>query len=167
MYQAGDRVLYGIHGVCCVKKAEERMLDGTRRLFLALEPEGQDGCQYLIPTHNAAAMAKLRPLLTKQALQLLLSSDQVRKSEWITDENRRKSTYRELIAGGDTAVLLQMIYSLCRHQIEQSQQGKKFHQCDENFLRDAEKLVAGEIAAVMDMDAASARSYLKSQLNKM
>ena len=44
MYQAGDRVLYGIHGVCCVKKAEERMLDGTRRLFLALEPEGQDGC---------------------------------------------------------------------------------------------------------------------------
>ena len=164
MYQAGDRVLYGIHGVCCVKKAEERMLDGTRRLFLVLEPEGQDGCQYLIPTHNAAAMAKLRPLLTKQALQLLLSSDQVRKSEWITDENRRKSTYRELIARGDRVALLQMIYSLYQHQAKQSEQGKKFHQCDENFLRDAEKLVCSEISAVMGMDADSTRSYLRDQL---
>ena len=143
------------------------MLDGTRRLFLVLEPEGQDGCQFLIPTHNAAAMAKLRPLLTKQALQLLLSSDQVRKSEWITDENRRKSTYRELIARGDRVALLQMIYSLYQHQAKQSEQGKKFHQCDENFLRDAEKLVCSEISAVMGMDADSARSYLKSQLNKM
>lgn len=166
MYQVGDRVLYGIHGVCCVKKAEERMLDGTRRLFLVLEPEGQDGCQYLIPTHNAAAMAKLRPLLTKQALQLLLSSDQVRKSEWITDENRRKSTYRELIAGGDTAVLLQMIYSLYRHQIEQSQQGKKFHQCDENFLRDAEKQLAGEISVVLDMESTEALQYLRRKLKE-
>ena len=58
MYQAGDRVLYGMHGVCCVKAAEERVLDGTKRLFLVLEPEGQTGCQYLVPTHNAAAMAK-------------------------------------------------------------------------------------------------------------
>ena len=164
MYQVGDRVLYVMHGVCCVKKAEERILDGNRRLFLVLEPEEQDGCQYLIPTYNTAAMEKLRPLLTKQALQQLLSSDEVRKNGWIADENRRRSTYRELIARGDRVALLQMIYSLYQHQAKQSEQGKKFHQCDENFLRDAEKLVCSEISAVMGMDADSTRSYLRDQL---
>ena len=164
MYQAGDRVLYGIHGVCCVKKAEERILDGNRRLFLVLEPEGQTGCQYLVPTHNAAAMAKLRPMLTVTELQQLLSSDEIRKSAWIADENQRKLTDRALISGGDRVQLLQMIYTLYRHQSKQREQGKKFHQCDENFLRDAEKLVCSEISAVMGMDADSTRSYLRDQL---
>ena len=164
MYQAGDRVLYGIHGVCCVKKAEERILDGNRRLFLVLEPEGQTGCQYLVPTHNAAAMAKLRPMLTVTELQQLLSSDEIRKNAWIADENQRKLAYRALISGGDRIQILQMIYALYHHQAKQSERGKKFHQCDENFLRDAEKLVCSEISAVMGMDADSTRSYLRDQL---
>lgn len=164
MYQIGERVLYGMHGVCCVKTAEERVLDGKTRLFLVLEPEGQTGCQYLVPTHNAAAMAKLRPMLTVTELQQLLSSGEIRKGAWVADENRRKNTYRELITGADRIQMLQMIHSLYEHQAKQSELGKKFHQCDENFLRDAEKLVCSEISAVMDVDADSARSYLRKQL---
>ena len=140
------------------------MLDGKTRVFLVLEPEGQTGCQYLVPTHNAAAMANLRPMLTVTELQQLLSSDEIRKSAWIADENQRKLTYRALISGGDRVQLLQMIYTLYRHQSKQRDQGKKFHQCDENFLRDAEKLVCSEISAVMGMDADSTRSYLRDQL---
>lgn len=166
MYQVGDRVLYGMHGVCCIKTAEERILDGNRRLFLVLEPDGQSGCQYLIPTHNAAAMAKLRPMLTAAELQQLLSSDEIRENAWIADENRRKQTYRELIAGGDRVALLRMIYSLYQYRLRQSERGKKFHQCDENFLRDAEKLVCSEIAAVMEADGAEALEYLRHQLER-
>lgn len=166
MYQVGDRVLYGMHGVCCVKTAEERILDGNRRLFLVLEPEGQGGCQYLIPTHNAAAMAKLRPLLTEQELQKLLASAVIRQNSWITDENQRKQTYRELIARGDRTALLRMIYSLYQHRLQQSERGKKFHQCDDNFLRDAEKLVSGEIAVVMNLDEAASLKYLRQQLQQ-
>lgn len=164
MYQIGERVLYGMHGVCGVKAAEERVLDGKVRLFLVLEPEGQSGCQYLVPTHNAAAMAKLRPMLTITELQQLLSSEEVRNSTWISDENQRKLTYRTLITGGERTELLKMIHALYQHQAKQSEQGKKFHQCDENFLRDAEKLVCSEISAVMDLDADAARSYLRKQL---
>ena len=165
MYQIGERVFYGMHGVCGVKAAEERVLDGKVRLFLVLEPEGQSGCRYLVPTHNAAAMAKLRPMLTVTELQQLLSSEEVRNSTWILDENQRKLTYRTLITGGERTELLKMIHALYRHQAKQSEQGKKIHQCDENFLRDAEKLMCSEISAVMDLDADAARSYLRKQLN--
>jgi RNA polymerase-interacting CarD/CdnL/TRCF family regulator len=42
--------------------------------------------------------------------------------------------------------------------------GKKFHLADDNFLRDAEKLLASEIAVVMDMQPDEARNYLRNQL---
>lgn len=38
------------------------------------------------------------------------------------------------------------------------------HLCDENFLRDAEKLLSGEVAIVMEMEYDRAREYLRQQL---
>ena len=41
--------------------------------------------------------------------------------------------------------------------------GKKFHLCDDNFLRDAEKLISSEIALVLDMTMEQARDYLRRE----
>ena len=57
MYQTGDRVVYGSHGVCCVASLGERIIDRKIVQYLALEPVGQEGARYLVPTHNPAAMA--------------------------------------------------------------------------------------------------------------
>ncbi len=164
MYQIGDRVIYGMHGVCRVVELEDRIIDRKKCTYLALEPEGQAGSKYLVPTHNAVAMGKLKKLLTAPELEALLQSDQVRRSGWIGDENQRKQTYREMITSGDRASLMQMVHSLYVHKAEQTAAGKKFHLCDENFLRDAEKLLCSEIATVLDMDFDAARNYLRSQL---
>ena len=164
MYQTGDRVVYGSHGVCCVASFEERVIDRKIVQYLALEPVGQEGARYLVPTHNPAAMAKLRKMLTKQEMETLLHSDAVRADAWIRDENTRKQTYRELIAGGDRAKLMAMVHAIYRHKAEQTSAGKKVHLCDENFLRDAEKLLSGEVAIVMEMEYDRAREYLRQQL---
>ena len=58
MYQIGDKVLYGMHGVCVVIDLEKRTLDGKQVTYLVLEPAGQSGSRFLVPSHNAAAMAK-------------------------------------------------------------------------------------------------------------
>lgn len=164
MFQVGDQVVYGIHGVCCVVDLEERVIDRKRLTYLALEPVGQDGSRYLVPTHNEAAMAKLRQMLTPAELEELLQSEQVRQDGWIRDENIRKQTYRELINSGDRASLMKMVRSLYHHKAEQSAAGRKIHQCDENFLRDAEKLLSGEISMVMQMGFDQARSFLRDCL---
>ena len=53
-----------------------------------------------------------------------------------------------------------------REKREQEQQrlGRKFHQSDENFLHDAQRLIAGEIAAVMDISFAEALEKLRNTL---
>lgn len=165
MYQIGDQVVYGIHGVCCVVEQEERVIDRKRVTYLVLEPVGQDGSRYLVPTHNAAAMAKLRKKLSREELEDLVKSETIRVDGWITDENQRKQMYRELISSGDLAKLMQMVHTLYRHKNAQAAAGRKVHLCDENFLRDAEKLLASEAAIVLGMEYDQARKYLKENLN--
>lgn len=166
MYQIGDQVIYGIHGVCNVADLEEKQLDGRCVTYLVLEPVSKDGSRYLLPTHNAAAMGKIRRILSKEALTELLSSEMVRSSRWIPDENQRKQGYRDLIVGGDPVRLLQMVHMLYRHRSAQTSAGRKIHLCDENFLRDAERLLAGEISIVMNMDQEQAKQYLRSKLKE-
>lgn len=165
MYQVGEQVVYGIHGVCRVADVEERVIDRKRVTYLALEPVGQEGSRYLVPTHNEAAMAKLRPMLSNEQLEALLRSEAVRTDGWIADENLRKQTYRSMISSGDRESLMKMVHTLYRRKQEQTAAGRKFHQCDENFLRDAEKLLTSEISIVLGLDALQAKKYLKEQLN--
>ena len=44
--------------------------------------------------------------------------------------------------------------------------GKEVHICDENFLHDAEKILAGEIQAVLGYTNAEALEYLASRLQE-
>lgn len=165
MYVAGDRVLYGSHGVCRVTAMEERKIDRKVVTYLALEPEGQPGASYLVPTHNAAAMAKLCPILSREQMEALLSSEDIRQGEWVEDGNQRKLLYRELLSSGDRVRLLQMICALYRHRDARLAEGKKFHQSDDGFLRDAERLVCSEISCVMELDMQQAKAYLKEKLD--
>ena len=38
--------------------------------------------------------------------------------------------------------------------------------CDENFLHDAEKLIAGEIAEALSLDETQAKAYLREAYKK-
>lgn len=164
MFQVGDRVVYGIHGVCDVTEQEVRMVDRKRVTYLVLEPLGQPGSRYLVPTHNAAAMGKLRKMLTKEEMEVLLLSDAVRMDCWIRDENLRKQTYRELIGSGDRQKLMGMVHTLYRHKAEQAAAGRKVHLCDDNFLRDAEKLLISEVSIVMELEPEQAKEFVRSKL---
>jgi len=166
MYQIGNKVIYGIHGVCVVADLEKRRVDGKQVVYLALEPAGQSGSRFLVPTHNAAAMAKVRPVLSREELEALLSSKAIREDAWIRDEGQRKQLYRELISSCDRQRLAQMICCLYRYRATLSAAGKKFHMCDDNFLRDAEKILAGEIASTLEIPSTEAIKYLRSKLKE-
>lgn len=164
MFQAGDRVVYGIHGVCDIVDSEVQTVDKKKVTYLVLEPLGQPGARYLVPTHNEAAMGKLKKMLTREELDALIQSDAIRQDAWIRDEGMRKQTYRTLISSGDREKLMTMVHTLYRHKEEQHAAGRKVHLCDDNFLRDAEKLLIGEVSVVMEMDTDQAKQYVRSKL---
>ena len=164
LFQLGDRVVYGIHGVCQIVDEEERHIDRKKIRYFVLEPVDQPGARFFVPSENPAALAKLRPVISAEELEALLSSDKIREDRWIADENRRKQRYRELINSGDREELLQMVSTLHRHKHEQLSQGRKFHLCDENFLRDAEKLLNSEFSMVLQIQPSEVSRYIKEAL---
>lgn len=166
MFQVGDRVVYGIHGVCDIIGSEIQTVDRKQVTYLVLEPLGQPGSRYLVPTHNAAAMSKLKSMLSREELEKLIRSEIVRQDCWIRDEGQRKQLYRELISSGDRERLMSMVHTLYRHKAEQTAAGRKVHLCDDNFLRDAEKLLTGEVAIVMGMEQDEARAFVRSGLKE-
>ena len=166
MFQVGDKVVYGMHGVCVIAGTECRRVDKKNMEYLVLEPVGQDGARFLVPVQNAAVLKKLHPILAKEDLEVLLRSGEAHTDCWIKDENQRKQAYRDLIANGSRERLLQMVYTLYRHKASQSAAGRKCHLCDENFLHDAEKRIAGEIAEVLSLDETQAKAYLREAYKK-
>ena len=160
MYQVGQQVVYGIHGVCIITDVETKIVDRKKIPFFVLEPLCQPGARFYVPAENPAALAKLSTLLTQQELTSLLSSVEKSKKAWVPDENRRKLRFRELLSSGDRKAVLEMICALQIHKAEQAEKGKKFHLCDENFLHDAEKILCSEFALVMEKSQKEAMEYL-------
>lgn len=164
MLAQGDKVVYGIHGVCRILELEKRTVDRKQVEYYVLEPLDQSETRFYIPTHNQAAVAKLRPLLTREQLDALLQGDGLDLNIWITDENQRKQRYRELIGSGNRAALISMVRALHRHRSEQASMGRKFHMCDENFLRDAEKLLSSEFSMVLGIPQSEVGNYIQNKI---
>lgn len=164
MYQAGQYVIYGIHGACRVVGTEKQLVNRKRTEYLVLEPLYKSESKFYLPTQNPTALAKLKSVLSREELEALISSEEIRGNCWIQEENLRKQHYRELTASGDRTELMQMVCALYRYKDEQMASGRKFHQCDDNFLRDAERQLCSEISLVMEMEPEQARDYLRTAL---
>lgn len=165
MYEVGQNVVYGIHGVCRIMDVEEKTVDRKKISYFVLEPLEQPGTRYYIPSQNQAALSKIRPLMDAHSLQALLTAENM-GNDWIADENKRKQYYREIINGVDSPALIRMVHALHQHKQEQSAAGRKLHQCDENFLRDAQRVLSGEMSIVLGIPTAEVPAYIQSQLGE-
>ena len=164
MYEIGNQVLYGIHGICTVTAIERMRFGKEKAKYYCLEPVEQPGARFYVPVENAAAVAKLRRLLSREELLELLHSEEVRNYPWIADENQRKLRCRELIGSGDRAQLMGMIGALHRHKQTQLEAGRKFHQSDENFLNDAQKLLNAEFALVFGLESKDVSTFILREM---
>jgi CarD family transcriptional regulator len=142
------------------------MNGGKAETYMVLEPVNQEGSRFFVPVGNPAAMAKVRPVLTPTQLEQILEEASAQMGGWIADESQRKLRYRELIAAGDPAALAGMVRALYLHRADCGVRGKKVHLCDDNFLRDAEKVLISEISAVMDVSFEEARDMLRAKLKQ-
>lgn len=160
MFQVGDQIIYGIHGVCRIIGTQMQSVNRKKMEYYVLEPVLRPGSRYYVPTGNQAALNKLKPILTAEQLQQLLESEEAKTDCWIADENMRKQRYREMIGSGDRAALISMVRTLHSHKQSQQAAGRKFHLSDENFLRDAEKVLNEEFSLILNIPEDGVADYI-------
>lgn len=164
VFQIGDTVIYGIHGVCRIAALETQRINKQKVEYFVLVSEDQPGSKFYIPSGNPAALGKLRHLITKAQIDEILSAKWNSADVWIADENQRKMRYKELITGADPAELVGMVRCLHQHRLEQASAGRKFHLCDENFLKDAEKLLSTEFSIVLGIPKDQVGAYVEGAI---
>ena len=160
MFQIGDLVVYGIHGVCKITEIQTQRVNRTKMEYFVLEPFAQCTSRFFVPSQNEVALSKLRPILTKEEICDLLIDEASHRLCWIDDEGQRKQHYKELITSGDRAALISMLRALYSHKRNLTVTGKKFHISDSNFMRDAEKIIFSEFSLVLDIPYEDLESYI-------
>ena len=152
MYQCGQLVVYGSHGVCRVMDIETRNIDKKNVEYYALEPTSQQGTRFYVPVHNKAVAGKLRNLLSREQWNDLIADTVLHFEVWIPDENRRVAQYREIINRADPRELMMIVRLLHNHREKQTAGGRKFHINDATILKNAESLISVELQYVMGED---------------
>ena len=165
MFQCGDQVTYGIHGVCTITDIEKRKSGGKLTEYYVLKPVDQTGATYFVPTQNEVAVSKIRPILTQEQIVNMPHSADMQEDAWIEDENQRKQRYSSLITSGDRAALVRMVHAIYKHKELQAAAGRKLHLCDENFLRDAKRLLGSEFSLVLNIEHDEVGKYVQSILD--
>lgn len=166
MFQIGDVVAYGAHGVCRITGMEHKEVGGKSVSYFVLEPLGVSGTSFFVPMHHPVALAKIRPVITKQELFDAVISCGDDNTHWISDESKRKQHYRELVASGDWKNVLYTVISIHNKKTSLSATGKKLHLCDENFLRDAQKMLNLELSLVLNIPECQVPEFMKHVLQE-
>ena len=156
----GTYVMYGKTGVCLVKE----MTTMAGAPYYVLAPVGDSRSSVYVPGHNPDLLARMRPLLTREEIDTLLSDVDAVQMAWIDDRNERAMLYRTVTGGGDRKELIRLLACLMRKKQERIAMGKRLSSMDETFLQECVRLVQEEFSMVLGIAAHEVGSYIQARI---
>ena len=151
MFKVNDTVLYGSYSVCTITDIVSREFGGSPTDYYILKPVYDDKSTVFVPVKNDVLVSRMHKVLTADEIRELISTIPEEKSDWIENENERRTRYSEILHNGDRRELIGMIKSLYENREQLKEHKKRQHLSDERFFRDAEKLLYEEFAHVLDI----------------
>ena len=166
IYRLNDAVMYGVHGVCRITAITEMSFSGTEKLYYVLKPIAERESTIFIQTDNRKEVERMHPALTHDSAMEFILSLPDEEVEWIDDDPLRKETYATVFANADRSELISLIRMIAHRRTELGRVGKKMRVTDENFIRDAEKILFGELAFALEIPLESVINYISRTLNR-
>jgi len=164
MYKVGDMILYGRTGVCVVEEIQEKLLKGERepQSFYCLRPLYQS-CSITIPVTSKAFS---RPIISREEAEKLIASLPELEAEPYQNRNlnQLREHYRLIIERYDCTELAKLCISVYRKRFEAEALRRKLGAVDERFLREAEELLYGELAAALEIERNQVQGYIDEVL---
>lgn len=162
MLTVGQTVVYGTQGVCTVKEISMLKLGKTKGEYYALSPIDDPGSTVYVPTANEKLMSKLRPVLTGEEADALITEAVREPLEWIESDAERKSACDNIVKNGDRKQLMRLVGMLYRRRELLKDQKKHFHNVDAQYLKTAERMLHGELAYALGIAVDDVADYIRS-----
>ena len=164
MFKESDIILYGTQGVCRVKGTVEKGLGQDVKSYYVLSPVYSPSSVIFVPMENGILTERMKPLLSSEEICEILRDVPDQDTIWIPDEERRKARYKTILQDGNRRELCAMLKTLYLHKRNQKIKGKSLHQCDERYLKEAEKVLYSEFAMVLNKQPKEMADYFVSQI---
>lgn len=151
MFQIGNTVIYGVHGVCKIVNIEKRQFMGEEKEYYVLRPVSDSGATLFAATQSDKVLSKMRNILSEQEVFSLIEAMPQQEYIWYDNENERKEQYKKLIAKGDHKELIGMIKAIYLQKQKREAEGKHLYISDERFFKEAERILYDEFQYVLNI----------------
>lgn len=167
MYKVGELVLYNEMGVCKIADIAARDLSGVdgAQLYYVLKPLYQD-CVISTPVNTDKVF--MRPILTKAEANRLIDGIPSIHAEAYNNRALRQLAehYEACLKSYDCAEWMELTMSLYAKRQIAKEQNRKFGSVDERFMRRAEDLLFGELAAALGIAKDAVPAYIAERLGE-
>ena len=165
MMKIGTYVVYGGQGVCRIEDIRRENLTGEQKDYYILSPADDPKMTVYVPVDSATLTGQMRALLSEGELDTLLRDGNRDGSlEWINDPRQRNEAFKGILNSGDRKMLFRLLHTIHERKKEQEAIGRKLYAADEQILERAEKLLHGEIAAILHIPTAEVSDYITKRL---
>ncbi|MDD4715074.1 MAG: CarD family transcriptional regulator [Oscillospiraceae bacterium] len=165
MYQVGDFIFYGSTGVCkildIIKKAPESK--EKARLYYKLDPLYQN-CTIFTPVHEAKVF--MRPIISKEEAEHLIDTiPSIQAKAYYTHVSSQLAGYYEESLKTHRCIdLVRLTLSIYAKKRAAQQQNRKFGAVDQRFMKRAEELLFGELAAALSISIEEVPEYISRRV---
>lgn len=80
---------------------------------------------------------------------------------------RERIFFKSALASGDRGKIINVIKTIRLHKTEREESGKRLHQSDEAFLKEAEALIYEEFAVVLGIEPVKVLDYIMDEISKL
>ena len=159
MYEVGSLIVYGRNGVCRVEEISEKEISGEVRLFYILQPVYQK-CNITVAVDNQKVFS--RPIISRAEAQELIDRLPAITVEPYYNRNltQLKEYYKNWLESHECIKIAEMTKSLYAKRSEAEREKRKFGAVDERFLKEAEDLLFGELAAALEIERSAVPAYI-------
>lgn len=168
MYQVNDLVVYGSTGVCRVQEIREQNFPGTgeKRLYYFLRPLYED-CAISVPVDSDKVF--LRPIISKTEAQRLIDGiPGIHAQVYHSRVSRELAEhYEAILKSHDCGSLMELTVSIYTKKKDFLDQKRKFGTVDERFLKRAEDLLFGELAAALEIPRNQVHNFIETRMEAL
>jgi CarD family transcriptional regulator len=158
-YKVGDQVVYPQHGVATIQKIEDKEVLGEKQSYLVLELD--EGDLTLMVPAAAVEEVGIRNLIGKEQVEEVLGIlGKAKVTDGADNWSRRFKANSEKLRSGDIQLVAEVVRNL---SIRDKQKGLSTG--ERRMLNRARRILAGEIAVALKLDADGAEEVLENALS--
>ena len=166
-FKEGDVVVYGSQGICRITGTEKMRVGGKSTVYFILNPVYRRNSKIFVPSDNEKLMEKMHSVIEKDEIDELIRNAAEDTSEWVENDAERKDFFKSALASGDRGKIINVIKTIRLHKTEREESGKRLHQSDEAFLKEAEALIYEEFAVVLGIEPVKVLDYIMDEISKL